>query len=164
MGWSSSHASLGRIVKKPAPVPRTIVMALTAVAFMLTACASASQPLWVPDAGTLTPGQVDEIAANADLSRVGGVAIADAPDVRTDALVWLRQQGIDGDRAASLLTQGFPERTAAVPVVVEIAEVDRVRSLIAVEAIVGKDGKLSMKRLWLFEIASGRLIRSATFQ
>jgi hypothetical protein len=160
---TSADSALGRTVKMSAPVSRVAAMMSVAVALLLVACASASQPQWVPEAGTLTSQQVDDIAASADLSKVADVDIAKAPDVRTDALVWLRRQGSDGDRAASLLTAGFPERTAAVPVLVEVAQVDGVRSLIAVEAISDKDGKLGMRRLWLFELASGKLIRSATF-
>jgi hypothetical protein len=162
MGSSGGHHP-GRIVKKPARSCAT-PFALAAVALLLAACTSGSRPAWVPEGGALTAKQVDELSATADLSGVSGVDIEHAPDVRTDALVWLRGRGGDGDRAASLLTQGFPDRTAAVPVLVEIAEVDGVRSLIAVEAAGGKDGKLSVRRLWLFELESGKLLRSGTFQ
>jgi hypothetical protein len=144
--------------------PIAAAIALATAATLLVACTSGVQPVWVPDAGSLTPKQVDELAAAADVSRVSSVDVEHAPDVRTDVLVWLRGKGSDGDRAASLLTQGFPDRTAAVPVLVEVAEVDGVRSLVAVEAAGGKDGRLTVRRLWLFELKSGRLVRSATFQ
>lgn len=141
-----------------------IVIVIAATASLLVACTSDVQPVWVPDGGSLTSKQVDELASAADLSRVSDVDIEHAPDVRTDVLVWLRGKGSDGDRAASLLTRGFPDRTAAVPVVVEIAEIDGVRSLIVVEAAGGMDGQLTLRRLWLFEMQSGKLVRSGTFQ
>jgi hypothetical protein len=141
-----------------------VAIALLAALLMLGACAGRIRPVWEPDGGSLTDSQVDALAAGADVSAASGVALEDAPDVRTDVLVWLRSQGADGDRAASLLTAGFPDRTAAVPLYVEIAQVDGVRSLIVVEAAGAKDGTLGVKRLWLFEMLSGRLVRSKTFQ
>jgi hypothetical protein len=136
----------------------------TSLRHLLVACTGAIEPVWVPDGGSLTSAQVDELAAAADLSPIRGVGLEQAPDVRTDVLVWLRGRGPDGDRAASLLTRGFPERTAAVPVHVEIAQVDGARSLIVVDAAGGKSGALDLKRLWLFDMASGRLLRSTTFE
>jgi hypothetical protein len=138
--------------------------ALAATAVLVSACQTGPAVKWVPDGGSLTSAQVDTLAQGADISAVSGVALDTAPDSRNDVLVWLRQKGSDGDRAASLLTIGFPERTQAIPVLVEIADVNGVRSLIAVEAAAGQGGQLTVKRLWLFELTSGKLVRSATFQ
>jgi hypothetical protein len=142
---------------------RAIAM-LAAAAVLVCACQPGPAVEWVPDGGSLSSAQVDALAQGADISAVSGVSLDSAPDSRNDVLVWLRQRGGDGDRAASLLTIGFPERTQAIPVLVEIADVNGVRSLITVEAAAGQGGRLTAKRLWLFELTSGKLIRSATFQ
>jgi hypothetical protein len=137
---------------------------LVVTAVLVSACQPGPAVEWVADGGSLTSAQVDALAQAADISAVSDVPLDSAPDSRNDVLVWLRQKGSDGDRAASLLTIGFPERTQAIPVLVEIADVNGVRSLIAVEAAAGPGGRLTAKRLWLFELASGKLVRSATFQ
>jgi hypothetical protein len=85
-------------------------------------------------------------------------------DARVDVLVWLRGRGSSGERAASLLTKGFPERTAAVPVLVRVAKVDGVRAVIVVEAIGETNGPLDARRLWVFEYSSGRLVSSSTYR
>ncbi len=139
-------------------------LAFAMVAAALTAGCAGAPVSWVPDGANMTSAQVDELAKTADLSSLGTVALADAPERRTTVLVWLRRQGADGERAATLLTTGFPDRTAAVPVLVELATVDGVRCLVVVEAAPGIDGELTAKRLWLFEFQSGTLVRSATFQ
>lgn len=138
--------------------------ALATAALLASACATGPAATWVPDGGSLTSAQVDALAQGTDISAVGDVSLESAPDSRNDVLVWLRQKGADGDRAASLLTIGFPERTQAIPVLIEIADVDGLRSLIVVEAAPGQGGRLTAKRLWLFQLASGKLVRSATFQ
>jgi hypothetical protein len=141
-----------------------VIATLAVVASLVSACQPGPAVQWVPDGGSLTSAQVDALAQGADISAVSGVPLESAPDSRNDVLVWLRQKGADGDRAASLLTIGFPERTKAIPVLVEIADVNGVRSLITVEAAAGQGGRLTAKRLWLFELTSGKLVRSATFQ
>jgi len=152
------------------PKRALVVVAALLAAVSLAAGCGGVRASWVPDGGTLTSTEVDELAKTADLSQVSSIDVADAPEARTDVLVWLRTKGADGARAASLLTKGFPDRTAAVPVLVEVALVDGVRSLIVVEAAQGIEtaqgvaGALTAKRLWLFEFESGSLIRSATFQ
>jgi hypothetical protein len=145
---------------------RVAVPALALAVLLSTLVASGCSGVptsWVPDGGALTSAQVDELAKNTDLSSASAVSIADAPDRRTEVLVWLRRRGADGGRAASLLTKGFPDRTEAIPVLVELAMVDGVRSLVVVEAAPGVEGELTAKRLWLFRFESGTLVRSATF-
>jgi hypothetical protein len=63
-----------------------------------------------------------------------------------------------------LLTQGFPTRTAAVPVRVEIARVDGVRSVIVVEATTGTAGTLDRRRLWVFAIDTGKILGTGSYR
>jgi hypothetical protein len=107
---------------------------------------------------------VETIAKEADLSPADGIDVAHAPDARVDVLVWLRGRGSAGERTATLLTEGFPERTAAVPVLVRIAEVEGVRSIIVVEAVGAASGPLTSRRLWVFEYSSGRVVRASSYR
>ena len=141
-----------------------IVVALLVLGLTLSACGRRTAVEYVPDGGSLAMSQVESLAKNADLSRVAGVDVSQAPDVRTDTLVWLRGNGTMGQRAASLLTEGFPDRTEAVPVLVEIATVEGVRTLIVVEAFGGETGPLTYRRLWVFDLKTGQIIRSAAYR
>jgi hypothetical protein len=133
------------------------------VVFALCSCCMSDPVTWIPDGAPQTMGQVERNAQNVDASPAQKISPEDAPDARYDVLVWLRQRGADGERAATLLTQGFPARTAAVPVRIEIAQVDGVRSLIVVESAGGSSGARRYRRLWVFEMDSGQLVRSASF-
>jgi hypothetical protein len=137
---------------------------LIVVALMLSACSRSVRVDFTADAGSMTTAEVESLAKGVDLAPVEGISVADAPDVRTDALVWLRGQGAVGDRAATLLTVGFPDRTAAVPLIVSAARVDGVRSLVAVEAFGGDSGPLSYRRLWIFDYETGALLSSASYR
>jgi hypothetical protein len=138
--------------------------ALVVAAVLLAACSRSIQIEYTADAGSMSAAEVETLAKEADLGPVDGVSVEDAPDARTDALVWLRGQGAIGDRAATLLMVGFPARTAAVPLIVRVARVDGVRSLVAIEAFGGESGPLSSRRLWVFDYETGDLLRSASYR
>jgi hypothetical protein len=104
------------------------------------------------------------LARQADLSPAEGIDVAHAPDARVDVLVWLRGRGSAGEHVASLLTVGFPERTAAVPVLVRVGDVDGVRSVVVVEAIGDASGPLTWRRLWVFDYATGGVVLSSTYR
>ena len=131
---------------------------------ILSGCTRSFTPRFVPDGGTLSSADVESMTQSVDLSPVAGIDVEHAPDARTDALVWLRRQGSSGDRAATLMTMGFPDRTAAVPLIVEIAQLDGVRSLVVIEAFGKASGPLSYRRLWLFDLETGDLLRSTAFR
>lgn len=139
-------------------------LTLVLASALVSGCARDFMPRFVPDGGTMNASDVESMTQNADLSPVAGIDVGHAPDARTDALVWLRRQGALGDRAATLMTTGFPDRTAAVPLIVEIARVDGIRSLVVVEAFGGASGSLSFRRLWLFDLDTGDLLRSTAFR
>jgi len=138
--------------------------ALVLLCGALAACSASFAPRLVENGGAMTMREAEGLAESADLSRVSGIDVAHAPDARVDALVWLRRQGAVGDRAATLLTVGFPDRTAAVPLIVEVATVDGVRSLVVVEAFGGSSGPLTYRRLWVFDLATGDVRGSAAFR
>jgi hypothetical protein len=142
------------------------LLTLLAVGMLLsgTACSRGPRVSYVPDGAATTAAKVEKLAQNVDLSAAAGIDIEHAPDVRLDVLVWLREQGAVGKRAATLLTTGFPDRTAAVPVLVEVANVDGVRSLVVVEAFGGRAGALTYRRLWIFNYETGDMLRSAAYR
>ncbi len=143
---------------------RTACAAALALGLALGGCRSADPTVFIPAGGTTTIAKVEALAEQTDLSAVASVEVQQAPDARLGVLVWLRGRGADGERAATLLTIGFPERTAAVPVRIEVANVDGVRSLIAVEAYGDASGPLVHRRLWVFDLATGKLTRSASYR
>ncbi|MDO8915184.1 MAG: hypothetical protein Q7W16_03790 [Coriobacteriia bacterium] len=152
------------LVRAMRALPAAAMGTLFAAALLIGACTTTPRVAFTADAGVMSATEIDALASSADLGPVEGVDIEQAPDVRTDALVWLREQGAAGDRAATLLTIGFPARTAAVPLIVSVARVEGVQSLIVVEAFGGKSGPLSSRRLWVFDYKTGDLLRSASFR
>ena len=145
-----------------------IVSAVVLVAALLvgslTACGQPAPVSFEPSGRARTSAEVEAAAQTADLSSVAKIDVAHAAERRSQVLIWLRTQNATGKRAASLLTQGFPTQTAAVPVIVAVAPVDGVRSLIVVEASGDSSGLLRHRRLWVFDLASGRLLRSASYR
>jgi hypothetical protein len=137
---------------------------LVVAVVLLTACDRSVRVDYSAETVAMTASETERLAEAADLGPVEGVDVTEAPDVRTDTLVWLRGQGAVGDRAATLLTVGFPSRTAAVPLIVRVATIDEVRSLVVVEAFGDKSGPLSYRRLWVFDYDTGALLRSAAYR
>jgi hypothetical protein len=74
----------------------------------------------------------------------------------------LRTQGGFGERAADLLTVGFPDQTASVPVLVRGCSVDGVDAILVVEAFGSAQSMLVHRRLWVFDRATGELLRAAS--
>jgi hypothetical protein len=141
-----------------------IALAILVIVVAAAGCGSPVKASFDESGDPLTLDEVETLARLADLSLADGIDVAHAPDARVDVLVWLRGRGSAGERTATLLTEGFPERTAAVPVLVQVAEVDGVRSIIVVEAVGAASGPLTSRRLWVFEYASGRVVRSSTYR
>lgn len=143
-------------------------MAMVALAIVclvaLSGCKPSVQIDFQPSAPATSYDEVERQAASADLGSASRITVSDAPEARSRALVWLRRQGAEGDRAASILTTGFPVRTAAVPVLVHIAEIEDVRALVVVEAFGEASGSLDHRRLWVFDYDTGVLIRSSSYR
>ena len=146
-------------------LPLLVMSLVTAVTLVASAgCGPSVDVRLVVDGPARSYEEVEAASQDVDLGPVQGIDVAEAPEARSDALVSLRRQGEEGDRAASLLTTGFPLHTPAVPVLVEIADVDGVRSLIVVEAYGQDSGPLDRRRLWVFDYASGDLLHSAAYR
>jgi hypothetical protein len=143
---------------------RLAILALALAVASSVGCGSQVGLDYEENGTPLMLSEAEALARQADLSPAAGIDVAHAPDARVDVLVGLRSRGAAGDRAASLLTQGFPERTAAVPVLVRIASVNGTRSVVVVEAVGDASGELDGRRLWVFEYASGRIVLSSVYR
>ena len=140
-----------------------IVIAL-GIAAIATGCAARFE-LRVEESGpTLTGLEAERLAAGTDIGALASVTATDAVAMRTKVLSGLRTRGNLGQRAADLLTIGFPEHTASVPVLVRASTVDGVDSIIVVEAFGSDGGLLTHRRLWVFDRASGAITRAASFR
>jgi hypothetical protein len=84
--------------------------------------------------------------------------------MRASVLSQLRAKGGLGARAADLLTTGFPARTPSVPVLVRGSHVDGVDAVIVVEAFGSAGGMLVHRRLWVFDRATGSVLRAVSIR
>lgn len=142
---------------------RTALMLLLAATVALVGC-TARGPVLETDGAPLDTAGVEQLAKAADLAPADGIDVEQAPDARTRVLAELRTRGAIGDRAASLLTAGFPERTAAIPVLVRVCTVDGRRAIVVVEAYGSAAGPLTHRRLWVFDAKTGAIIRASSYQ
>lgn len=146
------------------PQRNILIAVVLAVALAATACSGRVQATLEPDGAPLDMAAVEQLARTTDISSVSSIAVADAPRIRDEVLRDLRTRGTVGDRAATLLTQGFPTRTEAVPVLVRASLVDGSKALIVVEASGGATGRLIYRRLWVFDLSSGAVLRASSFR
>lgn len=147
------------------PHRRTLVP-IAVVFLLITAaagCAARYELRFETSGSPLTGPQAEQLAATTDISTLASVTTTDAVAMRTKVLSDLRTRGELGQRTADLLTVGFPERTAAVPVLVRACAVDGVDAVLVVEAFGGVGGTLTHRRLWVFDRASGQILRAASF-
>lgn len=141
------------------------VVALSAL--LLVACGRAAAPTRVRferSAASLTAAEAERLASTTDISSVGDVSVTEAPALRAEMLTQLRAEGAVGERAAHLLTVGFPAATASVPVLVRAGPFEGTSAVIVVEAFGDAGGKLTHRRLWVFDTASGDVVRAASFR
>ena len=137
--------------------------ALLVIALALAACTSRTGVVFEQNAGALTMTQVEQKARTVSVSAASGLDKTGAPAAREKVLIDLRTRGAEGQRAATLLTKGFPQDTPSVPVWVGVCSVDGVRSVVAIEAYPDKAGQLSWRRLWVFDLDTGAVRLAASF-
>jgi len=138
------------------------VLALLALA--MAGCAQTYHLSVEPTGAALDAVAADRLAASTDISALASVTTTDAPAMRTSVLAQLRTQGAFGQRAADLLTAGFPARTASVPVLVRGATFAGTDAVVVVEAWGSSGGKLVHRRLWVFDRVTGQMLRASSFR
>jgi hypothetical protein len=161
------YCSVGQATGRHRTVRATIrkIACATAVlvtATVLAACSARTGVVFEPNAAPMTMTQVEQKARSVSLDSASGLDKTNAPTARDKVLVDLRTRGTVGQRAATLLTKGFPQDTPSVPVWVGVGPVDGVRSLVAVEAYADTTGKLTWRRVWVFDLDSGAVRLAAS--
>lgn len=141
---------------------RLAVVTLLTIALVATGCTRAFKVRVEESGAALTGSQAERLAAETDISQLASVSSTDAVAMRATVLADLRTRGALGIRAADLLTVGFPERTTAVPVLVRASSVDGVSAVVVVEAFGSAGGTLAHRRLWVFDRATGAVLRAAS--
>lgn len=143
-----------------------LVALLLATVLALGGCATARpfRLIYVPSGAAISDIQAHRLASTTDISALASVTTTDAPALRDTVLRDLRTRGALGQRAADLLTQGFPARTAAVPALVRFCTVDGVSAVVVVEAFGDAHGTLTHRRLWIFDRSTGAIIGAASFR
>jgi len=140
------------------------VIVLTAV--LLVACGRPTPPSvrFEAKGAPLTAIEAEKLAASTDIASLAGVTTEDASTLRAAMLEQLRAFGADGERAADLLTAGFPKDTASVPVLVRVCRFEGRSAFVVVEAFGDAGGALAHRRLWVFDATTGNVVRAASFR
>ena len=129
------------------------------MAFALSACSPVSAQLVDEDAA-YTSENVDAILESIDTGDVEGRPVTEAEELRTAALVSLRNQGDDGTGIADLITATFPPDTRGVPVYAERATFNGQDAWVVIEVIGREGGTLEDMRLWVLS-DDGEILYSA---
>lgn len=132
------------------------------LALALSGCARPFALRVEPTGSPLTGAEAERLAAATDISSLASVTATEAIALRVTVLADLRTHGAFGERAADLLTVGFPEQTPSVPVLVRGSRVDGFDAVVAVEAFATGGGKLVHRRLWVFDRTTGAVLRAAS--
>lgn len=141
-----------------------LALALTLALALATAGCARPFALRVEETGApLTSSQAERLAAGTDISALASVSATAAVEMRTTVLKDLSARGAFAARAAELLTIGFPEKTASVPVLVRGSTVDGIDAILVVEAFGSEGGMLVHRRLWIFDRTTGAVLRAASF-
>jgi hypothetical protein len=88
--------------------------------------------------------------------------VAEASELRRDALVELRSQGSGAAELAEFVTRSLADTGRSVIYYGEAATVEGVPAWIILEAWGAEDGTLDSTRLWIFDRDSGGVIYSST--
>jgi hypothetical protein len=141
------------------------MIAIAAVlAALVTGCAPRFELRVETSGPALSSTAAQRLAATTGIGALASVTTTAAVAMRASVIADLRTRGSLGQRAADLLTTGFPARTASVPVLVRASTVDGVDAILVVEAYGSPGGKLTHRRLWVFDRASGALLLAASFR
>lgn len=137
------------------------------IALSIVACgggAASPSVRFEPNGAPLTAIEAERLASSTDIASFANVSVAEAPALRSRMLTQLRAEGDAGVRAARLLTVGFPASTPSVPVLVRVSSFEGTSAIVVVEAFGDTGGKLTHRRLWVFDTASGGVVRAASYR
>lgn len=134
-----------------------LMLALLAVA-VLSGCAPKS-PTFVESSKSYDQTSALQLASQVSSGDLASTPTTAAPALRHKALVNLRRQGSQAQKAAELLTQTFPSTTRAVPFYVEHAKYQSKPAWLILEAVGPAKGALKDTRVWVLD-GSGEVLLS----
>jgi len=129
---------------------------------LLAGCAADTDVNYVARGGEYLSSELAAMASTVESPAFQGRPIADAAELRSDALTSLRRND-ETAPLADLLTQAFPGQTRSVPYYAERAKVDGRDAWIVVEVWGSPDGTLDKSRVWAFDAETSDVIVSAVF-
>lgn len=134
------------------------------IALALAGCGRDTVIVYMPEGGSYTLAEAGDVARSVDVTPLEKVTSEEVSDTRQEYLTDLRGHGADASLVADALTRDFPLDTAAVPLLVEAAEVDGHQVWLIVEAWAEDGGTLSHRRLWLLDRDTLDLVDSMSFR
>jgi hypothetical protein len=145
---------------------RRLAVAVLVLAGLLAiaGCARAPQARFVADDRIYTLAEVEKNVAVMSPGPAASIDVAKATEVRQQVLAELRRHGALAGKAADVMTREFPASTQAVPFYVEAATVDGKPCWIFLETWGGHSGRLTSRRLWVFDRDTGAPVESRSFR
>lgn len=137
---------------------------LIIIALALVGCGRNTTMEYIPEGGSYALVEIEAVARSVNVTPLENVLPSDIPDTRQKYLTDLRGHGGEASRVADALTRDFPLDTAAVPLLVEAAEVDGRPVWLIVEAWAEEGGTLAHRRLWLLDRETLDLVDSMSFR
>ena len=129
---------------------RAAAVAWVCALVLLSACTPQITVTYVPEGGSYTADDLDQVLDAANLGSTADLSTEEAPKARQEALASLRLHGDDASALADSLTRDFPVDVASVPVVVERGEYEGAPAWIVVEAWGDAGEQLAHRRVWVF--------------
>lgn len=142
--------------------PIVVVAALLFVTVAAVTGCDRTEITFVSEGASYTLSEVEEVhAAVTPPPSVAGRPVADAPELRRDALTALRARGGEPAELADFLTELTSGGDRSVPYYGEAATVDGKESWVVLEAWGAEGAALDSTRLWVFERGTGAIVYSS---
>lgn len=139
-----------------------LVLCAAVAGTLLTGCGG-SDVVFVSGGAEYTLDQVEALhTSQTPPSSIEGEPVADASDLRRDALVQLRAQGGEAAEMADFVTSALADTGRSVLYYGEAADVEGAPAWVLLEAWGAQGGTLDSTRLWIFDRQSGAVVYSST--
>lgn len=135
---------------------------MTLLALSLVACGG-PDVTFVSEDAEYTLGQVEALhASQRPPSSLAGAPVAEASELRHEALVELRSRGDESAELAEFVTVSLADTGRSVLYYGEAAFVQGSSAWVLLEAWGAEGGTLDSTRLWVFDRANGAVLYSST--
>ncbi len=137
-------------------------MALIILCGLLVSCSGDAEVTFVSDGNAYTIQELGDMAGAIPDPTVKGMPVAQAAELRQDALTSLRRRQVT-EPLANILTESFPAEARSVPYYAELAKVEGKDAWIVVEVWGSPNGTLDKTRVWAFDKDTSEVIVSTVF-